>query len=150
MPMSKEEEEDLEHETMALNRIKAQLETLLRQKEVFEMAFTDLDKAVRSLKDMESLNTGHDILVPLGGECFIGATAKDTKKALIGIGGRIYMERPVGEAIELLNKRMEMISTSNQKLDSSIEELEMRGQALSQKIQEAYSRMEEEPAIGME
>ena len=150
MPISKEEEQELEKESYYLDQIKHQLDAMLEQRDMFATAYSNVERATLSLKALKDQKAGSEMLVPVGGECFVNAIISDTGKAVVGVGANIYQERDTDSALEILSTRKEAITTNLQNLERSIGELDAKGQELSKRIQEKYARAQEEPVMGAE
>jgi len=150
MPISKEEEQDMEKEAYYLDQIKHQLETMVEQREMFATAYSNVERAALSLKALTGQRPDTETLVPVGGECFVSAKVTDTGKAIIGIGADVFQQRDMDSVLEILEKRKETITTNIQNLDKAIGELDAKGQELSKRLQEKYARAQEEPVMGAE
>ena len=143
MPITKEEEEEFEKNSYILNQIKSNLDALMRQKDMFSAAFIEVEKAQQSLENLETEKGKQEIMVPIGGDCFIPAKADAVDKVMVGIGGNIFVEKPVSEAKEVLDKRLKMINENAQSISQNIQELEMKANQLSQRNQELYNKAQE-------
>jgi prefoldin alpha subunit len=150
MPISKEEEQELEKESYYLDQIKHQLDTMLEQREMFATAYGNVERALMSINALKVQKAGSEMLVPVGGECFVNATISSTDKAIVGVGANIYLERDADAALEILSKRKEAITGNLQNLEKAISELDAKGQELSKRLQEKYARAQEEPVMGAE
>ena len=143
MPITKEEEEEFEKNSYILNQLKSNLEALMQQREMFSAAHMDVQKAFESLENLEGQKGKPELMVPIGGDCFINAKSEDVKKVVVGIGGNIFIEKPVSEAKEVLENRLKMINENAQRIGSNIQEMELKAQTMSQRNQEIYAKAQE-------
>ena len=110
---------------------------------MFSAAYQDVQKAFESLENLETQKGKPELMVPIGGDCFINAKSEDVKKVVVGIGGNIFIEKPVSEAKEVLESRIKMINENTQRLASNIQEMELKASTLSQRNQEIYARAQD-------
>lgn len=90
-----------------------------------------------------------DALIPIGGGVFLPVEAGN-KKVNIEIGGGIVAEKTVEEAMEILNKREELINANLSELNEELKKIAQRAQKLSDKIKEYLERQRQGnvPVIG--
>lgn len=143
MPITKEEEEEFEKNSYILNQMKTNLDALYQQKEMFSAAFIEVEKAYQSLENLEGEKGKPELMLPIGGDCFINAKSDSVDKVVVGIGGNIFVEKPISEAKEVLEKRMKIINENAQKISQNIQEMEMKANQLSQRNQEIYTKAQE-------
>ena len=143
MPVTKEEEEEFEKNSYILNQIKSNLDALFQQKDMFSAAFIEVEKAYQSLENLEGEKGKPELMVPIGGDCFINAKTDGVEKVVVGIGSNIFVEKPVSEAMEVLENRMKIINENSQKITQNIQELEMKANSLNQRNQEIYAKAQE-------
>jgi prefoldin alpha subunit len=140
MPITKEEEEEFEKNSYILNQIKSNLDALFQQRDMFSAAFIEVEKAYQSLENLEGEKGKPELMVPIGGDCFINAKSDSVDKVVVGIGSNIFVEKPISEAKEVLEKRMKIINENAQKIAQNIQEMEMKANQLSQRNQEIYTK----------
>lgn len=143
MPVTREEEEEFEKNSYILNQIKSNLDALYQQREMFSAAFIEVEKAYQSLENLEEEKGKPEIMVPIGGDCFINAKTEGIETVVVGIGSNIFVEKPVSEAKDVLEKRMKMVNENAQKIAQNIQELEMKANELQQRNQEIYNKAQE-------
>jgi len=111
---------------------------------MFSAAFIEVEKAYQSLENLEGEKGTPEIMVPIGGDCFINAKTDNIKTVVVGIGSNIFVEKPVADAMEVLEKRMKIINENAQKIAQNIQELEMKANQLNQRNQEIYAHAQED------
>ncbi len=143
MPITKEEEEEFERNSYILNQLKSNLDALHQQKEMFSAAFMDVQKASESLENLEGQKKEPEMLVPIGGDCFINAKSDKVDKVVVGVGGNIFIEKSISDAKEIMENRMKMINENAQKIASNIQDMELKAQTLNQRNQEIYAKTQD-------
>jgi prefoldin alpha subunit len=144
MPITKEEEEEFERNSYILNQLKSNLEALAQQREMFSTAYTDVQKAFDSLENLEEQKGESELMVPIGGDCFINARSEEVDKVVVGIGGNIFVEKSIPDAKAILEKRIKLFNESAQKIMGNIQDLELKAQQLSQRNQEIYTKAQQQ------
>ncbi len=106
------------------------LQELAIQYELLRQEINNIDAQIRELqlkhKDLEMTREGIDnlkgkegseILVPVGSGLYVKSKLLDSGKCLVNIGAGIVMEKPIEEAVKLIDKQMEMIMNTIVKLN---------------------------------
>lgn len=136
-------EEELSKYMVLIENYKEQLGSLEMQSSYLQAAIADYTKAKMTLEQLSNTDEGTDILFPIGGSTFISATAKDTAKVLFDIGGGIVAEKTSNDAIKKIDKRIESLQQTQEKLSSMAQQLQAEANEVSNKAQELLSQKEE-------
>jgi prefoldin alpha subunit len=88
-------------------------------------------------------------LMPVGGGVFLPVEAGGSK-VIVNVGAGVVVEETVVEALELINKREEMITNSMSELNAEFEKISTQAQNLSEKIRQRIARQQQTdmPVIG--
>jgi len=116
--------------------IKSQLEALTQQGEIFEMTANEILRAKETLENVRNLESGKEILIPLGGDAFITAKVSEVKKIMISVGAKTIIEKDTDGAIEMLDKRLDNLNQMNQNIVQGITNLQQQAEIMNQKIQQ--------------
>jgi prefoldin alpha subunit len=129
-------QEELQQAMMRLEIIKAQLESLSQQGELFELTANELERAKETLSNIKDLDPDKEILIPIGGDTFIFAKISGVKKILIGIGASTIIEQDTDKAITQLEERLDNLNKTNQNIYQTITTLSQQANDLNIKVQE--------------
>jgi prefoldin alpha subunit len=100
---------------------------LLQQRlQVVMASVSELRLANQSLGDLKDIQSGSNLLVPIGGAAFINASLGNVQKVVVGIGADVSLEMTYDDAVKDVSERlMEM-----EKAQTSIEQ--QLGQIMAQ------------------
>ena len=127
-------EEELRKNIYLLQRHQEEIENAYAQIEVIERMINEYRRSIETLQEMISMEEGKEILMPIGGNVFAYTSLKNTKKVIISIGDKIFIEKSTNGAIDFLNKKIEELMRSEEKLINLAEELNQRMEEISRKI----------------
>ena len=139
-------EQELRQALGAMEVYKAQLEGIGEQQQLIQMSIEELTRAKVSLTDVIKSEVGDDVLIPVGSASFVKAKVSDNKNALIGVGTGITMEKPIEDAMMLIEKRLQEMLDAGKKLHESRQIIEMKAAQLNQVLEAEYQRMGGAPA----
>lgn len=133
---AKSKQEELQEAYMRLELIKAQLESLSQQSNLFELTSNELQRAKETLEGIKDSSQDKEILIPIGGDTFIFAKISDVKKILIGVGANTIIEQEADEAIKKLDNRIDNVNKTSQNIFQTITTLEQQASDLNIMIQD--------------
>jgi len=118
--------------------------TLQQRLQVVLASVSELRMAKQSLGDLKDIESGSNLLVPVGGAAFIKASLGDVDKVVVGIGADVSLEMEYDDAVKDVDVRlqeMEKAQTSiEQQLGQIMAQLEAHqsmAERLSAEIQQA-------------
>lgn len=127
-------EEEYRRNVYLLQRHQEQMEDLYAQAEVLERLIEEYNKAIETLNEMVSLEGGKEALMPIGGNVFAFVEIKDTRKVIVNVGGKVYVEKPINGAIDFINRRIGELKKSQEKLLKAAEEIRSKMEDIIEKI----------------
>lgn len=139
---AKSRQQELQEYMYHLEIIRSQLEGLSQQGEIFELTSNELLRAKETLTNIKNLDSGKEILIPIGGDAFVSATVADVKKILISIGANTIVEQDTDAAIGMLDKRLANLDRMNQNIVQSINKLQQQASDLNLKIQQLSQNLQ--------
>ncbi len=118
--------------------------TLQQRLQAVFSSVSELKLAKQSLGDLKDIESGSNLLVPVGGAAFIKASLGDVDKVVVGIGADVSLEMEYDDAVKDVDERlqeMEKAQTSiEQQLGQIMAQLEAHqsmAERLSAEIQQA-------------
>ncbi|MEM1513380.1 MAG: prefoldin subunit alpha [Candidatus Thermoplasmatota archaeon] len=127
-------DEELRKNIYLLQRHQEEIENTYAQIEVIERMINEYRRAIETLQEIASMEEGKEILMPIGGDVFAYTNLKNTKRVILSIGNKVFIEKTTNGAIDFLNKKIEELMRSEQKLINLAEELSQRMDEISKKI----------------
>jgi prefoldin alpha subunit len=137
-------EQELRQALSTLEMYKAQAESLAEQQQIINFSLEEYSRARDTLGKWKDAAKGAELLVPVGGNSFVFAKVADNKKALVGIGSGVTVERPLEDAIKTLETRINELAEAAKKITESLTMLEARSSQLSQVVQAEYDRLQKQ------
>jgi prefoldin alpha subunit len=138
-------EEEMRQMMATLEYFRTQLESLAEQQQIVQLSREENIRARETLKEYGSSDDGSDILVPVGSNSFVYAKVASNKKVLVGLGRGITAEKSIDDALEIIEGRIGELTETIKKIAERRGVLEAENEKLSQKFQEAYQKLQQEP-----
>ena len=132
-------DEELSKYMALIERYKEEMNALETQSSYLQAAIADYNKAKITLEHLSDKDKGTEILLPIGGSTFIDASVKETSKVLFDIGGGIVTEKKVEDAIKSIDKRIDDLQKTQERLVSSMQNLQAEAMEISAKAQKLIS-----------
>lgn len=129
-------EEEIQRYANLIEYYRSQMESIENQFNYLQAAILDYSKAKMTIEKINETKTGTDVLIPLGGGTFTYATAKNTKKILTEIGEGIVLEKTPTDAMELVEKRIQQLTQSQESLSAMSQQIQKQINEISAKAQE--------------
>ena len=130
-----QKENQLRQLVTEMRMMEGTVNTLQQRLQVVLASVSELRLAKQSLGDLKDIESGSNLLVPVGGAAFINANLGDVDKVVVGIGADVSLEMAYDDAVKDVEERLQEM----EKAQSSIEQ--QLGQIMAQL--EAHQSMAE-------
>jgi prefoldin alpha subunit len=128
-------EQSLRESYVMLDTAKAQLEGLMKQQQLIQLAVDEHVRARETIKDLAKGEIGDDILIPLGADSYIHAKISDRRDAIVGVGAGVSILRTPSEAQKILDEKIDELSRAFKSVTDKASQLEGMIQELTDKVQ---------------
>lgn len=128
-------DEELARYMAIIEQYKEQMNQLEMQGQYLQAAVADYNKAKLTIEQLNNAEKDTEILLPIGGSSFITATTKETSKVLFDIGAGIVAEKTSEDAIKRIEKRLEELQKTQERLIEAIQNLQNEAAEVSAKAQ---------------
>ncbi len=128
-------EQSLRESYVMLDTAKAQLEGLVKQQQLIQLAVDEHVRARETIKDLAKGEIGDEILIPLGADSYIHAKISDRRDAIVGVGAGISILRTPEEAQKILDEKIDELSRAFKSVTDKAAQLEGMIQELTDKVQ---------------
>jgi len=132
-------DEELSKYLALIEQYKEQINSLDVQFSYVQAAITDYSKAKLTVEELSKTDEGSEILLPIGGSTYVTATAKNTSKLLFDIGAGVVTEKTCEDTIKMLDKRIEKLQQTQERISSMVQQLQMEATEVSNKAQKLLS-----------
>ena len=133
-------EKEVEEKLYILQQLQSEAEAIQRKIIELELVDSQLEKTIESLEYFNSLDGSVEALMNLGGGIFAYVDVKNAKKMLVDVGAGVVVEKEVGEAIEFLKKKRELIQKNVTNLEQVLQQIVEK----ARQIQIELAKKEEE------
>jgi prefoldin alpha subunit len=140
-------EKDIQNIAMQHQQMQYQAEGLMQQVNMVGMSIDESKRAINSINELEGMEDGHEILVPIGSNTNVRANLVKPDGVIIEIGAGISMEKKLEDAKVSLEKQNKELTLYQQNLQESLnqiiskmKEMEAVVQAATQQKQQTQTR----------
>ena len=117
-------DEELRQAMQTLEAYNQQLENINRQARLLQNTRDDAVRATRTVQALIDAKPGDEILIPVGSSCLITVQVSEKKKAIIGIGSKVSVEKELPDAVEYLENTSKELSEAVQKTIAAMQEIQ--------------------------
>jgi prefoldin alpha subunit len=121
-----QKENQLRQLVTEMQMMEGTVNTFRQRLQVVLSSVSELRVAKQSLEDLKNIESGNNLLVPVGGAAFINATLGELDKIVMGIGADVSIEMAYDDAMKDVNERLDEM----EKAQGSIEQ--QLGQIMTQ------------------
>ncbi|MEM5812772.1 MAG: prefoldin subunit alpha [Candidatus Aenigmatarchaeota archaeon] len=118
--IKKTKEEKLKEVYIKYQMLKQQLNTLKSQRSLLEKNIELIRATIENMKEINSIQEGKEILASIGNGVYIKTELKNNKNVIVEIGNDIIVEKPIPQAISLLEKKITETKEIIEKIDKQI------------------------------
>ena len=136
------EEHDIRETAAAVETAKAQLEGLIRQRELIQMAIEEHVRARETVKNLRDGTPGDDVLIPIGADSYVHAKVSEKTDAVVGVGSGVSIQKGSHDAEKMLQGRVDDLSQAFQKVSERAAQLEAFVQEMTARLQEQYEALQ--------
>ncbi len=136
-------DDELRQALAALDAYKNQLAALTQQSQLLQMSYEETLTAAQTLTSLINAKEGDEIMVPVGASSFVTAKVTSAPKAVVGVGNKVSVEKPLGDAVEYMKSNLAEITDALKKLNESMQEMDAAARNLSLAVQQEYQRRQQ-------
>lgn len=137
LKIQKTKEEKIKEFYIRYQMLKQQLNGLISQKSLLEKNIEMIRETIENINDISSIKEGQQIFSSVGSGVYVKAELKDCKNVIINIGSEIMIEKPIPQAILILEKKIEEIKKLIEEINKQITIFEKEIEKIEKEIVEA-------------
>ncbi len=118
-----------------LETAKAQLEALLKQQDLIQLAVEEHVRARETVKSLAKGSPGDEVLVPIGADSYLHARISDNRDAIVGIGSQVSVMKSTEDAEKILDLRIDDLSRAFKSVSERAQQTEQAISELTEKLQ---------------
>jgi prefoldin alpha subunit len=119
------------------------LQVLSQNLQLLQIQRNDIEKAIDTIKSLDSLKPNHEVMLPLGAGVYGSFGSVKKKNLTVGVGSKIYLEKTPKATTDVLEIRLKKSEEIIKKLQEEIDRVGSRHQTLSQQFQLVAQRVQE-------
>lgn len=116
-------EQDISNIAMQHQQMQYQAEGLMQQVNMVGLSIDESYSAINSIKELEGMEDGHEIMVPIGSNTNVRANLVKPDGVIIEIGAGISIEKKLEDAKESLEKQNKELTQYQQNLQKTLNEM---------------------------
>lgn len=118
-----------------MQQYREQAEELYGQSELLDRLIGDYMRTMETVQELSGISQ-KDTLIPIGGNAFVHGKISDTKHVIVNVGRGKYIEKTTNAAVDTLNKKIEDLKKSQEKILKAAEETRLKMEDIVQKLNE--------------
>ena len=134
-------EQELRQAMSTLELYRTQLASIAENQQLIQVSIEELARARETFTQYKDAEPGSELLIPVGGSSFVFAKVEINDKAIVGLGTGVSMEKPIDEAISLMEERAIELMESLKKLIDRRMDIEGKAEELTYIVQQEISAM---------
>lgn len=123
-------------------QLQLQAESYTQQIGVIQASLEEHEKALTTMKALENIEEGGELLVSIGAGTAIYATLDRKDKVIVSFGGGVSAEKDLKSAIDIVTKRQKELLETQKRLAEAVSGVEAEIQKLEQNLQVVAAQME--------
>ena len=115
-----QKENQLRQLVTEMRMMEGTVNTLQQRLQVVLASVSELRLAKQSLGDLKDIESGSNLLVPVGGAAFIKASLGDVDKVIVGIGADVSLEMEYDDAVKDVDERLQEMEKAQNSIEQQL------------------------------
>ena len=115
-----QKENQLRQLVTEMRMMEGTVNTLQQRLQVVLASVSELRLAKQSLGDLKDIESGSNLLVPVGGAAFIKASLGDVDKVVVGIGADVSLEMEYDDAVKDVDERLQEMEKAQNSIEQQL------------------------------
>ena len=134
--LSKEEiDEKVKGEYIKYKIIEEQIENIISQREIIKQSIEEIKKSIKTIDKISELKNQNEIWFSIGSDIFLRGNVSEKDRVFVNIGSGIIQEKNIENAKKFLNKKIEKMENTLEKINRSIEIQAKKMEDIEKRIQ---------------
>jgi prefoldin alpha subunit len=120
--MSKDlqKENQLRQILLEIRMMEGTVNTLRQRLQIVIASISELRIAKNSLEDLNKIELGNHLLVPVGGAAFVNANLGEINKVVVGIGADVSVEMTFDDAVADITERLNEMDKAQESIEQQV------------------------------
>lgn len=106
-----------------MSMMEGTVNTLQQRLQIVMASISELRLAKQSLEDLKHVESGSNLLVPIGGSTFINANLGKIEKIVVGIGADVSLEMNYDDALKDIKERLEEMEKASTSVETQLNQI---------------------------
>jgi len=129
MDEAKVQEKYVEYKTL-----EQQIKQVQKQIQVLENQLMEISTVTESLDELQQVNEGTEILIPISNGIFTKASLKDNKELIVNVGANVAVNKKIPETKKLMDTQQEEIKKMHEHMNSELEKLAVKATVIEKEL----------------
>ena len=143
--MSQDDVEALNRIAVQIRFYEEQLQSLQNQLQLLQSTIQNLDSISFTIENLEGVEAGQEVLLPIGKVAQIRAKIVDPKHVILNVGANIFVEQESTEANGIVKERIEEIKKIQENVQNNMQQIVMQMEQLRPRFSELYQKLQGQP-----
>jgi len=137
--MAQDRDDNLSQISYEAQNYQQQAQFMQQQLNSIQLNITEIGSALGTLKNIDKAKD-NEILLPLGAGTHVSGKITDTQNILINIGSGVIAQKPLAEAVVILEERLSRLESNRDKLQEALLELSKRLEQLDSEAKQILAK----------
>ncbi len=137
--MAQDKEENLTRIAYEAQAYQQQGQFMQQQLGSIQLTINELGTALLTLRNIETTKD-NNVLLPLGGGAHVSARITDVQNVLVNIGADVIAEKPLQEAISILEERLKRLEATRDRIQEAVLEISKKLDQLDNEAQQLLDK----------
>ncbi len=128
-------EDEINRNIYLLQKYQEQVEEIYAELDFLDKLLQEYNKSIETMQEITT-SSSEEVLIPIGGNAFTYGELKNKEKVLVNIGGGVFVEKSLNAAMETINRRMDELKKSQEKLIATVEEIRQKMDSIASGLRE--------------
>ncbi len=134
--MDKEIQQKLQEKYMELQMVDQQMQQFQKQLQSLDEQIMEIAYTKQSLDELNNVEKGRDILVPISSGIFMKAKVEETNDLLVNVGSNTSVKKSLEDTKKLLEKQQEEIAGLHSQINENMQKLGTKAMELEKELEE--------------
>ncbi len=139
--------EELNQMAMQLRYFEEQVQTLEQNIQFLQGTIGNMEATLMTLANLKEAKPDQEIMIKVGNSSYIKAKISEPSKVVIGVGlgfgTDVYVEKPIEEARETINSRIDEIKKAQNLVSQNMREIENQIERIRPEFERRYAQFQQ-------
>ena len=134
-----EKEKKAQEMYMEFQMLDQHIKQLQKQLQAITQQLMEFESTSMSLEDLQKVQPGKEIFVPLSSGIFAKATIKDTSELLVNVGANVIVQKDIASTKKLIANQVEEVRKLQKRMADDLEKMTEKAANIEEQLQALVS-----------